>query len=220
MPNKQSSTSRILWEAYDQFLLPLGGKKVPTPYRRNEYGSYQKVAPEFQGKSSAKTILKTVERLAKEQKFNLNAASIEEIRQFMIENKVGIDCSGFVYRMLDYLVQKLGMGNLSKAAGVEHVGRTNVAKLSSDKFSIPITSFALAQAGDIIRLNSGDDILHGVLVLDNKNDIITYAHSSSSTNPRGVHKGQIINKQLPDDLKVFLYNPSDGDGIRRLKILA
>lgn len=211
--------SKILFQAYDQFLLPLGGEKVPTPYRKNEYGSYQKLAPEFQGKSSPKTILEVTLKLAKEQHFDLEKSSIEEIREFMVSNKLGIDCSGFVYRMLDYSVQKLGMGNLIKAAGVEHVGRTNVAKLTSDEFSIPIAHFTNSQAGDIIRLNSSGDILHGVVVLDNQDGKIIYAHSSSSTNPPGVHKGEIIKGKLPQDLKVFSFHPESGDGVRRLKAL-
>lgn len=211
--------SQILWEAYNQFLLPLGDKKVPTPYRRNEYGSYQKAAPEFQGKSSAKTLLETTQRLAQEQNFDLQKATIEEVRQFMRENKVGIDCSGFVYRMLDYLSQKLGLGNLQKSAGMEHVGRTNVAKMTSDEFSVPVRNFSEAKSGDILKLNSGEDILHGVVILENVNDIITYAHSSSITKIEGVHSDKIIRGQLPDDLKVFSYNPDLGDGVRRLKIL-
>jgi hypothetical protein len=211
--------SQLLYQAYDQFMLPLGGKKIPTPYHRNKKGSYQKPKPQFQGKSSARTILKTAQKLAQDKNFDFEKATTEEIRQFLTDNKLGIDCSGFIYRMLDYLVQKLGKGNLQQAAGVEHIGRTNVAKLTSDEFSVPVENFDKAQAGDIIRLNSADDILHGVLILDKKDGVITYAHSSSVTNPSGVHQGQIIDGQLPEELQQFLYQPEEGDGIRRLKAL-
>ncbi len=212
--------SKILYTAYETFILPLGGKKVPTPYRRNEIGNYQKLGPEFQGKSSPEVLTEATIRLAGEQNFNLDQASVEEIRKFMQKNKLGIDCSGFVYRMLDYLSQSLGQGNLQKSASLEHVGRTNVAKITSDEFSLPVTGFAAAQAGDIIRLNSGEDILHGVIILENTRGIITYAHSSNETNPSGVHQGQILNNQLPSDLSKFSYDINKGDGIRRLKILA
>lgn len=210
--------SQILWDAYNQFLLPLGGKKVPTPYRRNEAGSFQKVGPEFQGKSSPEVLTETTIKLSKEQNFNLDKASVEEIRQFMKRNRLGIDCSGFAYRTLNYLVQETTGKNL-EAFGLPHVGRTNVSRLTSDEFSIPIENFANSQAGDIIRLNSGGDILHALVILDTENGIITYAHSSSVTNPDGVHTDQIKGGNFTDDLKDFSYNTEDGDGIRRLKAL-
>jgi len=217
MPTTQDY-SHILRNAYKQFMLPLGGKNVPTPYRRNEYGSYQKLGPEFQGKSSPQTLTQTAKKLAKEQEFDLEKATVEQIREFLRKNQLGIDCSGFVYRMLDALVKGLGRGNLMQAAGVEHVGRTNVAKLTSDELSVRVDSFNQARAGDIIRLNSGDDILHGAIILENQENVLTYAHSSGITNPDGVHSGQIIDGQLTDELKNFSYNLTRGDGIRRLKI--
>lgn len=215
-----SQYSKILKEGFLQYYkLPLGGKKVATPYRRNEYGSYQKMGPAFQGKSSAKTILEVTEKLARQQHFDLDNTSAEEIRQFMRDHKLGIDCSGFVYRVLDHLNQSLGLGNLQKSAGMEHIGRTNVAKMTSDEFSIPIQDFKEARPGDIIRLNSGEDILHGIIVLDNRNGVLTYAHASGITIPEGVHYGKITNGQLPEDLRIFKFNKISGDGIRRLKIL-
>jgi len=224
--NRQYSMSnpqgypKILFSAYDKFMLPLGGKRVPTPYRRNETGSFQKIGSQFQGKSSPEILTETTKRLAKEQNFNLGKASVEEIREFMKKNKLGIDCSGFVYRMLNHLVEKLGLGNLEKAAGFPHVGRTNIAKMTSDGFSVPVTDLSKAQPGDIIRLNSEGDILHGVIILQNSGGIITYAHSSNETNPSGVHQDKTVSNQLPPDLSYFSYNINKGDGIRRLKILA
>lgn len=211
--------SKILYKAYDQFMLSLDGKKVPTPYRRNEIGSFQKIGSEFQGKSSPEVLTEATKRLAKEQNFDLNKASVEEIREFMKKNKLGIDCSGFVYRVINYLSEKLGLGNLEKAAGLPHVGRTNVAKLTSDEFSVPVGSFNEAQPGDIIRLNSGGDILHALIVLENSDGVIAYAHSSGETIPNGVHIGKIEGGKFPDDLKSFSYQTSQGDGVRRLKIL-
>lgn len=217
--SSSSDYSKILWQAYEQFLLPLGGKKVPTPYRRNEFGSYQKLGPEFQGKSSPQTLTKTTIRLTKEQGFNLSKASVEEIQHFMRKNKLGIDCSGFTYRMLDFLVKKLGLGSLEKAAGFEHVGRTNVAKLTSDEFTMPIENFGQTQPGDLIKINDSGDILHIMVILENKDDVITYAHSSSATNPDGVSLGKIISGKFID-LKVLSYNPSQNNEVRHLKIFA
>lgn len=210
--------SSILIEAYQQFLLPLGGKLVPTPYRRNEKGSFQKIGPEFQGKSSPETLIETTKRLAKRQKFDLDKASVEEIRNFMEKNKLGIDCSGFVYRILNYLTEQVKEKPLT-ALGFEHVGRTNVAKLTSKEFSIKIRNFKDAKSGDIIRLDSGTEVLHALVLLKRQNNILTYAHSSNITEIKGIHAAEIKNGEFPEDLKPFKFNEKAGDGIYRLKIL-
>lgn len=208
--------SKILWEAYEKFLLPLGGKLVPTPYRRNEYGLYQKVGPEFQGKSSPEVLIRTTKKLAKQQKFNLNKASVEQIKDFMRKNQLGIDCSGFAYRMLNSLAQEV-KGQPLTVLGFEHVGRTGVVKLTSPEVSTKVNSFKEAKSGDLIRIDSAalDGILHCLVVLDNQKGTLTYAHSSKV----GVHTDQIKNGKFPKDLKAFSYKKQAGDGIRRLKCL-
>lgn len=211
-----NNNSQILWEAYDEFLLPLGGKKVPSPYRRND--PFQPDRKKY-GKSDPKSLAQDTIALAKEQNFDLNKASVDEIRQFMKENWLGIDCSGFAYWVIDYLLQRIDHDGMEKI-DFPPASRTNVALLTSDLFSVPIKDLSLAQPGDLIKFNSEEDILHCLIVLDHQGDIVTYAHSSNETNPNGVHTGQIQNGQLPDDLKLFSYNPDKGDGVRRLKALA
>lgn len=224
---------KILWEAYEQFLLPLGGKKIPTPYRRNEVGSFQKVGPQFQGKSSPKVLTETTKKLAKGNKFNLDQASKKEIISFMQNNKLGIDCSGFAYRALDHLTEKL-KGKPLTAFGLPHVGRTNIAKLTSDKFSISINKIEEIHPGDMLKINSSQTIPHVMVILDVKQNRmrqslfsakITYAHSSET---KGVHIGEIkivdksksLNQQEWQE-KYLLDNWSSdlGDGVKRLKVL-
>ncbi len=210
-----SDTAAILRQAYDQFMLPLGGKRIPTPYRRNEFGSYQKLGPEFQGKSSPEVLTKTTEKLAEAENFDLDKTSVEEIRRFMVNHKLGIDCSGFVYRLLDHLTKKIGLGNLQEAAGMEHIGRTGAAKLTSDRFVVPVPGPALTRPGDILKFNVLSDIPHVAVILAHENGVITYAHSSS-TQANGVHMGQIDNGKLQEKFQVGLGNPPFK--IYRLKI--
>lgn len=214
--------AKVLNDAYQQFLLDLGGKKVPTPYRRNEFGNYQKIGPEFQGKSSPEVLIKTTEKLAIEQKFDLNKASVEEIREFMRKNKLGIDCSGFAYRLLDELVKEV-KGKPLTSFGLPHVGRTYLSTLVSEEFAVPVKSFNEAKPGDLIDLDNEaktkNRLLHGLVILSNENGKVIYAHSSSLTIPDGAHTDEIINGQFPEDLKIFSYNEGEGDGIYRLKIL-
>lgn len=205
--------SKILMEAYEKFLLPLGGKIVPTPYRINV--PYQFDRKKY-GKSDAQTLVSDTKQKAYEQKFNLEKASVEAIRKFMEENKLGIDCSGFAYHLLDHLLKRIGRGGMINN-GFPKASSTNVAILTSDKISIPL-ELEEARPGDLIKLNS-EKAAHVLIILE-CGDKITYTHSSRLTNPTGVHTDQIINSQFPEDLKVFSYNEKAGDGIRRLKILS
>ena len=206
--------SQILYQAYEQFLLPVFNKKVPMPYRINIPPDEH---PAKQGKRTPEVILKQLQEDARNQNFDLQKASMEETREFMRKNQLGIDCSGFAYRILDFLVQKI-KGKSLEDFGFPHVGITNVNILTSDEFSVPIDNFTNAQPGDLIRLDSKavDGIPHCLVILDS---IITYAHSSRQTNPDGVHTAQIKDEKFPDDLKMFRFKKEEGDGIRRLKIL-
>lgn len=208
--------SDILYSTYKQFLLPLGGKRVPVPYRRNETGQYQKLGAAFQGKSSPRVLIKTTTSLAKKQNFDLNKASVEDIRDFMRKNRLGIDCSGFAYRLLNTFSEKVHGRSLT-AFGLPHVGRTNTTKLTSSKIAIKIENLDMAVAGDLIKLNSTGDIPHVLVVLENRSGKIIYAHSSGTTNPDGVHLGGVHKGKLPEELNIFSYNPYLGDGVYRLK---
>lgn len=212
--------SKILNKAYSQFLLPLGGKKVSIPYRINDSDDYQKAGPEFQGKSSPEVLTETTEKLAAEQDFNLQEASTEEIRAFMEKNKLGIDCSGFAYRLLDYLVEKT-QGKTLVEFGLPTVGRTNADILTSNEFCTPIKDLSKIEVGDHIRLASGSHVL---VILETKDDQIIYAHSSVG---EGVHQGKIkiTNPKMPiesqDWSEEFLLKNWDSklDGVKRLRIL-
>lgn len=206
--------SQILQQAYEQFLLPLGGKKVPTPYRINI--PFQPDRKKY-GKSDPQTLTKDVQEFAKEQDFDLNKASIEEIRAFMEGSWLGIDCSGFTYHLLNHFLKKIGKGGMEDI-GFPKASNTNVEILTSDQFSIPIT-IDQAQPGDLIKLNSDGDGLHTVIIINRQDNRITYAHSSNMTKIKGVHQDEIVGDKFPEELSVYTYNTQKGDGGRRLKVL-
>ena len=232
--------SIFLNKAYQQFLLDLGGKKVPTPYRINIPFQPDR---RFYGKSDARELTKDTIQIANENGFDLNSASGEEIRKFMEENWLGIDCSGLVYHLLDALLRKTGQASMQKI-GFPKASATNVAKLTAPEFTEKIKSWDQVKPGDLIRLNS-KNADHILIVLNSelktRNSYITYVHSSGITKTTGVHTGEIINGKFPEDLSVFSYNLSiakisssasdlknrkpsaynekTGDGIYRLKAL-
>jgi len=80
--------------------LQLGGKNVPTPYFINsddERGGLRVLV----GKGSPEEIEHEVKVWAQLKGFDLNKASIAEIREFMIQHKIGVDCSGYLVHVLN-----------------------------------------------------------------------------------------------------------------------
>lgn len=200
--------SQILEQAYSHFILNIEGKKVAIPYRINIPPIEH---PARQGKSSPEVILKQLYEDAREQGFDLKKASVEsveEVRGFMRKNHLGLDCSGFVYRMLDFLVQEAKGKPLTKL-GFDHVGRTNVTMLTDSDHSIKIDPKDL-QPGDIIKTNSLSKIPHILIVMARKDNLVTYAHSSKDS--AGITK-------FSEDLNDIIYDTKAGDGPRRLKVL-
>lgn len=214
----QEEYSKILWEAYHNFSIKLGNNQFPIPYRINI--PFQPDRRRY-GKSDSQELSKSLQEIATENNFNLDTAQQKEIMDFMRDQMLGIDCSGFVYHMLDYLLKKLDKGGM-EAIGFPPASKTNVALLCDEQFSYPI-ELSEIQPGDLIALNFAGDIKHIVIVLGVNGTQIIYAHTSSQTTPKSVHTAQaIISKDgivFKEKLGDITYNPEAGDGPRRLKAL-
>jgi hypothetical protein len=221
--------SQILYQAYDRFILNLGGKKVPTPYRINL--PYQKDRRKY-GKFNPSKLTHDTKEVAKEQNVNLEELSVEEIRQFMIKNQLGIDCSGFVYWIADYLLNQLGKGSMEQI-GFPRASSTNVELLTTDQFTIPVYKIEDIKPGDFIKFNKGGGgVPHILIILEKNPQQIIYAHSSGVSEIPGVHQGtiKITNDQTTLDQQEWPEKLNDGrllkdsfnptaDGVRRLKAL-
>lgn len=209
-------TSQILWNGYKRFILNVYGKQIPTPYRINIPPDPH---PRRQGKSSPQDILKQLKIDALEQGFSLKSASVDQIHQFMIQNKLGIDCSGFAYRMLDYLFLKLCGKRLKSAIG-SHVGNTNVQKLTSMELSEKIEDVLMVRPGDLVKLNSHKPIPHLFVVLESVKGIIKYVHSGNGgTGTSQVQAGEFRVDSIQQDLPYYTFDQNTGDGFYRLKVL-
>lgn len=215
--------SKILYQGYKQFILNVNGKKVPIPYRINIPPDEH---PRRQGKSSPEDILAQLKQDAKEQGFDLDSASVEEVKKFMEQNKLGIDCSGFAYRLLDFLTFETKGKHLTDF-GLPNVGRTNVNILTSDEYSKPINSVILVQPGDLIKVDSSQKIPHCMVVLEKQPNEIIYVHSSRYPQTEdGVHtaKIEVIDPKKPlrvqkwqEDFLIENWQGNLGDGVKRFK---
>jgi len=136
---------------------------------------------------------------------------------FLKKNHIGIDCSGLVCHLLNFYFNS----NLD-------VRKTSASMLTSPPISEKVNSTTTIQTGDLIRLDSGR---HIIFIIEKIGNIINYVHSSDRTKIRGVHLGtititkpeQTLEHQSWSDQTLAnlpyssLFNPSNGDGIFRLK---
>lgn len=219
--------------------LPLGGKEIVCPYWMNnlEKGIYGPIG----GKGRPEEIVLATEKAAIEEKVDLGKMGAEEIALFMKAKRLGVDCSGFVFWMLDALDKEKG-GNgiaddLPQGLGEAVQRRASAKILTSEEVSFCVNSIDEIKIGDLIRMRRGK---HVAIVYslekntNNQTDSITYAHSSSASRTKntGVHLSviNIIDGKLPIESQDWKEETPDGlsygeniialegDGIKRLKI--
>lgn len=189
------------------------------------------------GKGSAKEIkeelIKRLNNLTSEIRFKLTP---ENLRKFTKRENIGIDCSGFVFRVLDELL-RLGFRS-TKYKNLDDVfdggiSKTNVKRFTSPQYSTEIKNIKDYKLGDMIRLWGGK---HIAIIIEVKGKEIIYAHSSSlSTKIQGVHTSVIRiidgDKALEDqaweektrsgeNFGEKRFNREKGDGVFRLKIFS
>jgi hypothetical protein len=205
---------RAIIDAYTDF--EVEGRQVKLPYAlaiarienepayvmgRTDARTY------FAGKGTPEQLRESLRKAAKEKDFDLTTARADEITTFMVGEGIGIDCSGFVYNVLDawlrgeggvsldkLILRKSGwMGKIERLLlRKNRVRRSSAATLTSDLNSIRVPTASEAQPGDMIRLTHSDWAgKHIAIVVDKDDRTITYAHSSEFTKIQGPHHGII-----------------------------
>jgi len=138
---------------------------------------------------------------------DLNKYEPASLRLYMVMANLGIDCSGFVMRIIESLLKEKGLGKLSKNIKprkytplniVRHFLRTqtnlSADTLTSSKNCDDISDLNKALPGDLIRIGKS----HLAIITEtekNKGKIkkITYHHSTSDyLDQHGAKKGAII----------------------------
>jgi len=102
-------TKLKLPESADQVIneylkLPLGGKEVACPYHINKRKERVGLRA-LVGKGDPGEIVKEVKVWAKLKDFDLFKATSDQIREFMVDRSIGIDCSGFVVHLLGFILK-------------------------------------------------------------------------------------------------------------------
>lgn len=200
------------------------GKVFNCPYWSNKIKGGVVILRGFlNGKGDSESIRAELEKLLFRHPLREKILSDpEKFRKFAKSHRLGIDCSGLVYRVLEKLVD---MPRIFPGG----INRTNAAALTSPKCCQKIEGRSTVRTGDLIRIQGGK---HIALVIDNSKDKITYIHSSQRlTKIQGVHVGIINLVKRQDTLKAQFnektrsgenfgekyFRQDYGDGFFRLK---
>lgn len=203
--------------------LPLVGTKVNAPYFNNQRSKVRAGLAVMIGKGNPEDIALEAEVEARAKHFPITTANELDVKKFLVEQNLGIDCSAFAYYVLRYegivksnqdlqsslffpqaknLFRKL----IVKLRPVENI---SVAVLGDDHNSRVISKSEL-QAGDLLFFwNTGLDkkLNHLLVITEVNNNSLTYAHSFRWRNEgqydHGVRTGTIswnnFNTSLLDD---------------------
>lgn len=163
---------------------------VSCPYFNNKKSDVHGGLRVLVGKGSINDILEEALIISLRDKLDLNAISAPEIKKFLVDNHIGVDCSALVYYILDAELKALGLGTLKKylhyptvknpirklLIKLRTVENTNVKVFANDVNS-SVVEISDMKPGDIITmLGSGPD---------HDRDHILVVHSASSPSQRG-----------------------------------
>lgn len=205
--------TNLLYDIANEYVhFELQGKIIKIPYCIVKFEDDDTRTPmartskdrNYAGKGTVDQIRSALVNTAFKEKFNLEKSSPEKITQFMITQGIGIDCSGFVYNVLDAYLKKeknISLANiLLRYPGIlgkverfffknNRVRRISAATLTSDLNTKLIKSVTDIRPGDLMRLTPPGYLRgkHIAIIIDVNEEYIIYAHSSEATSTKGPH---------------------------------
>jgi hypothetical protein len=215
--NKNMAT--ILYDSANEYInFHIEKKRISVPYTISKEGEKRAIGElssagvtdrfsNYGGKGTPQQIRELLLNAAKKESFDLSKAASEEIIQFMIQQGIGVDCSGFVYYVLNQYVKKEKHTSLDslilRYPGVlgkierfvlqkNRVRRASAATLTSDLNTKKIEAVKDMKPGDLIRLTHSDwKGKHIAIIVSIDTSFITYAMNSQYTHIQGARFGKI-----------------------------
>lgn len=187
-----------------------------VPYFNNKHTGNRASFRVESGKGSPKDIYEEIEQKAIRDKFDMKSFSSDSLKKFLVDNDIGIDCSGYAYYILNEESLSLGKGTLdrhlsfpfakgiwgkikSKFRPIENAG---VQTFAHDKNS-KVISIKDVQVGDIITMVGGPDngerdhilIIYQIEYQNFLPTVIHYTHAvawpTDGEYGHGIHEGKI-----------------------------
>jgi hypothetical protein len=219
-------------KAVNEYLsMQLTGKKFACPYfmnKRKQRGGLRVMI----GKGSPQEICSEVKIIAHLKGFDLENATPEQIRKFMLERDIGIDCSGFVVQVLNAWLTSEHSGKLmqylkfSDGSLVSRLRRTlrqveniGAESLTSTTNCDRITDLNQVQPGNLVRLKAKEKNSHHVLLISSvilEDDRVLEFEYVNSTQEygtdNGVRTGKVLVTNPAGDLKDQQWLDADSSG--------
>jgi len=202
-----------LYQFADKYIhFEIGGKIINVPYSISTEGEKRAIEElssagvtgrfsSYGGKGTPEQIKKLVFDATRKEKFDLKNATSKEIITFMIKKGIRVDCSGFVYYVLDQYLKKEKHTSLDslilRYSGMQgkierfllqknRVRHSSASTLTNNLNSIKIEKVKDIHPGDMIRLTHADwKGKHISIIVAINNKYITYAMTSQYTQLQG-----------------------------------
>ncbi len=151
----------------------LGSAVCSIPYWNNKVTRTRAALRVRVGKGSPRDIFEEAQNLAVKNHVPIESLSNEMLKKMLVDENIGIDCSGFAYYLLNAESEEIGNGSIDKSmhftncrgiigkirAHFRPVENCSVATLADDKNSrvVPLKE---TQPGDIVTMLAGDERDH------------------------------------------------------------
>ena len=163
-----SDQARLIIDHYRA--LPIGAGVCDVPYFNNKTVRARGALSVYVGKGSPSAIAEEAQALLVKHHASAGMLSAEALKKFLVENNLGIDCSGFAYHVLnaelvsrgrETLAKKLyfvsGQGLLARLrCSLRPAENCDVASLA-DEHNSQIVSISAVAPGDMITMLKGPE---------------------------------------------------------------
>ena len=223
------TTKKIVQPAMDiieaYLHMPIGKYTVACPYMNNKKTKVRAGLRVHLGKGSVEDIVQEIAIIARKKHVDLVSLSQEEVKKFLVDNAIGIDCSGLAYYILNAqmiaqttkplysLLSFPKTNNLFRrlVRKFRTIENTNVRVLADNKNSQKISLNTIEPGDCIIMLDTGKRhdldhmlIVHQVDYEDGAPKIIHYTHSlawlADGKYNHGVRQGNITVTDTKKDM--------------------
>ncbi len=178
--------------------LSVGNVSCSVPYFNNKTTGRRAGLKAEIGKGNPDEILEEVKILFARQKINTNNLTPETLKKFLVDNDIGIDCSGFAYYVLneegrsrgrqnikEYLKLPLYKGFVAKIFGKMRIVENAGVKTFAHNENSKVISLKDIKVGDMITLIGNDNgVMRDHILIIYK---IDYQNSQTKNAPKNIY---------------------------------
>ena len=220
----------------------IGNASCSVPYFNNKKIKNRAGLRAQIGKGRAQEIREELEIILKKNKIDLEQISNENLKKILVDNNIGIECSGFVFHVLDAEAQSRNLGSIARKihfincrgfvgqirCAIRPIENCDVSTFASDKNSLIIETKSILP-GDIITMMSEDkDLMRNHILIikeveyqDNIPKSFSYAHAIAYREDciygSGIRQGKIVLTYPNADLQGQEWLPEHNTSTNLLK---